>query len=292
MSSTRRHSSAPARSSITSGDMPVAYTSASIPPSLAAASSTALAQSLAVTSQQTGIAPLPASATADSSSSRRRAANATRAPARLASRPTSRPTPLDAPITRTRRPERSYWTPIPSLYRLGARFGPDRIRCDAHLPTRARDRIPAPREERSVGSARGGRGPFARTPVARLRVGDLPLVFRGPADPVALPGSALGAARRGPARAAQPRPDDPARPLRGSPRHRVRRRDPQLRRAAAAGRRWHVDHARHARRLLRAAPARVRPLGGGLCGRRARGRAVRGLDRRGLLRRVDVRARA
>src|SRR6266850_6004451 len=98
-----------------------------MPPSPLAASSTACAQSGAVTSQRTAIAPLPASATAASSSSRRRAANATRAPARLAARPTSRPTPLEPPITRTRRPPRSYWTPIPSLYRLGARIGPVRI---------------------------------------------------------------------------------------------------------------------------------------------------------------------
>src|SRR5262249_25339273 len=252
--------------------------------------STARAHSGALTSHSTASAPLPASFAAWSSRSRRRAANATRAPARLAARPTSRPTPLDPPITRIRRPPRSYWTPTgPTLQQ---RTGTVRIDSDAHLPTRARGRISAPGRERSVRTARGGRRSLARAPAARLRVGNLPVVFRGSADPVALAGSARGAAPRRSPRAAQSREGDPPRPLRGAPRYRMRAGDPRMRGDAEAGRwRRHLDHARHGGRLLRASPPRICALRRGVRGRPARRGTLRRVARQHLLRRIDVCAR-
>ena len=85
------------------------------------------------------------------------------------------------------------------------------------------------------------------------------------------------------------RADPPARRLSRHRGRRLRGGDPSLRRPRSPRSAGHLDHAGDDRRLRRAAPARVRALVRGVAGREPRGRALRSLARRGVLRRVDVR---
>ncbi len=157
-------------------------------------------------------------------------------------------------------------------------------RLDARLLFPPPEQGPAPRADR------GRRRPAAGAAAARLLDGHLPVAGRAAA--LALTRPAHGAARRRAAGLAQPRQDDPATEVPRQPRHGLRRGDGRLRHRASSGPGRHLDHAGDGRRLLRAAPPRRRPLGGGLGGRHARRRPLRHLARRRVLRRVDVRPRA
>ena len=277
--------------------MPVAYTSASMPPSALAASSTARAQSGGeVTSQLDRERAVAGLGDGGSSSSRRRAANATRAPARLAARPTSRPTPLDPPITRMRRPLRSYWTPTARNSTGYAPCGADPVRIDVAMPIFRLGReiaFPHPEESDPSGLLAVGGDLSPERLLLAYATGifpwyseDQPILWHSP-DPRAVlrpadlhvPRSLAKTLRRG---RFEVRLDTAfAAVIRGCA---------EVARPGGGGGTWITPDM--LRRLLRAAPARVRALGGGVRRRPARRRALRRLARQHLLRRVDVRARA